>query len=160
MKRGTIFRILKEGVLLGITSSVIIFFIVCGFLLIDANTITAHTLTKLAVIGVAVFVGFRYLKSHMEEFHLFHGMLMALVLGISSAVVLTGFELSMHYLADIQLAPTIMLEAGLPQGMLSFLLSVEMMAWSIVGGLAALQYYKKPYGSPKSHTSSRQTSHH
>lgn len=158
MQRDTIFRILKEGILLGIGSAVIIFFVVCGFLLIDANTITAHTLTKLAVIGVAVFVGFRYLKSHMEEFHLFHGMLMALLLGISSAVVLTGFELSMHYLADIQLAPTIMLEAGLPQGMLSLLLSVEMMVWSIIGGLAALQFYKKPYGTPKSH-SPTQTSH-
>lgn len=145
MQKDTTFRIIKQGIQLGIVAAVALFFIIALLLGANSNTLTAQTIAKFLVVGGAVFLGFGWLKKSMKDFHLFKGMLMALIIGITSAFVLTGFEIAMYNLANVKLAPISLLNIGISPEMLSILFSVEMMAWSIVGGLVSIQYYKKPH---------------
>lgn len=136
--------LIRSFVTKGITGAVLLYFLILGLIGMDMNTMLAQALLKLVVVIGIVMWGNALMENRLEEVTVFYRFLFGIGIGVTMSVLLTAFELVTISIGATPLAPTFFQELDVPRLLLSLSLSFELMAFSIIGALAALQYFKKP----------------
>lgn len=109
-----------------------------------ANTIIWQLLGTFAITLGAMFIAIQPFTKNLKQFDIGSPLKISLFGGAGAAALLIVIELILVSTADIKMAPTSMLDSGLPYGGLQAMLMFEVFVYSIISGIAAWQLYKKP----------------
>ncbi len=135
--------LIRSFITKGITGAVLLYFLILGLISMGMNTMLAQAFLKLIVVIGIVMWGNALLEKHFDDVKVFHRFFFGIGIGLTMSVVLTAFELVTLSIGATPLAPAFFQQLDIPRLLLSLSLSFELMGFSIIGALAALQYFKK-----------------
>lgn len=135
--------LIRSAITKGTAGAVLLYLLILGLISVDMNTMLAQAMLKLVVVIGIVMWGNALMQRHLDEVTVFQRFIFGLGVGLTMAILLTAFELATISFGSIQLAPDFFQSLDTPRLLLSISLSFELMAFSIIGALAALQYFKK-----------------